>query len=85
MGLLFSSGTIEPDEFLKMMVRRPWSAMLPGDVIDQMPQAVAETLVESKPQKNFRKELQTKAAKEAASAAVRTIDINRHNLCGGCR
>jgi Ca2+-binding EF-hand superfamily protein len=64
------SGTIEPDEFLKMMVRKPWSAMLPEDVIDQMPQAVAETLVESKPQKNFRKELQTKAAKEAASQAV---------------
>jgi Ca2+-binding EF-hand superfamily protein len=64
------SGTIEPDEFLKMMVRRPWSAMLPGDVVDQMPQAVAETLVESKPQKSFRKELQMKAAKEAASQAV---------------
>ena len=31
---------------------------------------VAETLVESKPQKNFRKELQMKAAKEAASQGV---------------
>lgn len=64
------SGTIEPDEFLKMMVRKPWNAMLPGDVVDQMPQAVAETLVESKPQKDFRKELFMKAAKEAASQAV---------------
>jgi len=64
------SGTIEPDEFLKMMVRKPWSAMLPTDVVDQMPQAVAETLVESKPQKTFRKELQMKAAKEAASQGV---------------
>eukprot|EP00658_Telonema_sp_P-2_P019865 TRINITY_DN17815_c0_g1_i11.p1 TRINITY_DN17815_c0_g1~~TRINITY_DN17815_c0_g1_i11.p1 ORF type:complete len:1130 (+),score=343.73 TRINITY_DN17815_c0_g1_i11:190-3579(+) len=64
------NGTIEPDEFLKMMVRQPWNNMLPGDVIDQMPQAVAETLVESKPMKNFRKELHQKAAKEAASQAV---------------
>jgi Ca2+-binding EF-hand superfamily protein len=64
------SGTIEPDEFLKMMVRRPWSAMLPGDVIDAMPQAVAETLVESKPNKDFRKELQKNAAKQAASQGV---------------
>lgn len=53
-----------------MMVRRPWNAMLPGDVLDQMPQAVAEALVESKPQKDFRKEIHQQAAKEAASNAV---------------
>jgi len=64
------SGTIEPDEFLKMMVRRPWSAMLPSDVADSMPQAVAETLIDSKPARDFRKELQLSVGKEAASKGV---------------
>ena len=34
------SGTIEPDEFLKMIVRKPWSSMLPADVVESMPQMV---------------------------------------------
>ena len=38
------SGTIEPDEFLKMIVRKPWSTMLPADVVDNMPQMVRLTI-----------------------------------------
>jgi len=64
------SGTIEPDEFLKMVVRKPWSSMLPSDVVDNMPQMVAESMLDSKPMRAYRKSIFTEAAKEAASQAV---------------
>lgn len=64
------SGTIEPDEFLKMIVRKPWSSMLPADVVDNMPQMVAESMLDSKPMRAYRKTIFTEAAKEAASQAV---------------
>jgi Ca2+-binding EF-hand superfamily protein len=64
------SGTIEPDEFLKMIVRKPWSSMLPADVVDNMPQMVAESMLDSKPMRKYRKSLFQEAAQEAASKGV---------------
>lgn len=53
-----------------MVVRKPWSSMLPADVVDNMPQMVAESMLDSKPMRAYRKTIFSEAAKEAASQAV---------------